>query len=109
MSASVSERASRPRTVGAAERELEQAHGRGVGAAVAGLSDVQLGDLRLTGPAVPVLAEAAVTSATPYLRVPLVRRISAGLRLHPPGGEPGERCPTCHTAVPCATAQALAW
>ena len=97
------------REIGSAERELERAHGQGVRAAVAGLSDAQLGGLRLTGSGVPLLAEAAVTSATPYLRVPLVRRISAALRLHPPGGEPDERCPICQTAVPCATAQALSW
>jgi hypothetical protein len=89
--------------------ELEQAHARGVQAAIAGLSDAALGSMRLAGSGVPRLAEAAVTSATPYLRAPILSRISAGLRLHPPGGEVDDSCPTCGTAVPCATAQALTW
>jgi hypothetical protein len=89
--------------------ELEQAHARAVKAAVAGMSDAALGGLRLTGTGVPGLAEAAVTSATPYLRAPILGRVSAALRLHPPGGEIDDSCPTCGTAVPCATAQALTW
>ena len=97
------------RSASTGERELEQAHARGVGAAVAGLCDPALGGGRLTGPGVPALAAAAVTSATPYLRAPILRRISAALRLHPPGGEPGLVCPTCDTAVPCETAQVLSW
>ena len=92
-----------------AAAELEQAHGRAVRAAVAGMSDAALGGLRLTGSGVPGLAEAAVTSATPYLRAPILGRVSAALRLHPPGGEADDSCPTCGTAVPCATAQALTW
>jgi hypothetical protein len=89
--------------------ELEQAHRRGVQAAIAGLSDAALGSMRLAGSGVPRLAEAAVTSATPYLRAPILSRVSAALRLHPPGGEVDDSCPTCGTTVPCATAQALTW
>jgi len=92
-----------------AHGELEAAHRRAVGAASTGLQDAHLGGLRLTGSGVPVLAETAVTSATPYLRAPLLGRMSAALLLHPPGGEVGDRCPTCDTAVPCPTAQVLAW
>jgi len=89
--------------------ELERAHARAVQAAVAGMSDAALGGLRLTGTGVPGLAEAAVTSATPYLRAPILGRVSAALRLHPPGGEADDTCPTCGTAMPCATAEALTW
>jgi hypothetical protein len=92
-----------------AQDELEAAHRRAVGAASTGLQDSHLGGLRLTGSGVAVLAETAVTSATPYLRAPLLGRMSAALLLHPPGGEPGEHCPTCGTPVPCATAQVLSW
>jgi len=89
--------------------ELEGAHGRAVQAAISGMSDAALGSLRLAGTGVPRLAEAAVTSATPYLRAPILSRVSAALRLHPPGGEAGDSCPTCGTDVPCETAQALTW
>jgi hypothetical protein len=92
-----------------AQDELEAAHRRAVGAASTGLQDAHLGGLRLTGSGVPVLAETAVTSATPYLRAPLLSRMSAALLLHPPGGEADDQCPTCGTAVPCATAQVLSW
>jgi hypothetical protein len=103
-----------PRDVGrdrlrALSRDLERAHERGVGAAVAGLCDPGLGALRLTGAVVPVLAQAAVTSATPFLRAPLLARISAALLLHPPAGDEEESCPTCLQEAPCATAQALRW
>lgn len=88
--------------------ELEQAHRYGVGAAVAGLGDVGLGALRLTGSAVPVLADAAVTSATPFLRAPLLGRISAALLLHPPAGDDDDAtCPTCRTPAPCSTVEVL--
>jgi hypothetical protein len=93
----------------AAHDELEEAHRRAVSAASTGLQDTHLGGLRLTGTGVPVLAETAVTSATPYLRAPLLGRMSAALLLHPPGGETDDQCPTCGTAVPCATAQVLSW
>ena len=89
--------------------DLEAAHRQGVGAATAGLQDAALGAVRLTGSAVPVLADAAVTSATPFLRAPLLGRISAALLLHPPGGDPGDRCPTCDVEVPCDTARVLRW
>jgi hypothetical protein len=88
-------------------RELEQAHRQGVGAAIAGLSDAGLGRNRLTGPLVPLLAEAAVTSATPFLRAPLLARISRALRLHPLPGVDGGLCPTCTVPAPCATAREL--
>ena len=89
--------------------DLESAHRRGVGAAVAGLRDAGLGPLRLSGPAVPVLAEAAVTSATPFLRAPLRARISAGLLLHPVAGDEAGACPTCGVLAPCPTAEVLRW
>ncbi len=92
-----------------AQAQLEQAHARAVRAAVSGMSDSALGALRLAGTGVPRLAEAAVTSATPYLRAPILGRVSAALRLHPPGGDASDSCPTCGTVVPCDTAQALAW
>ena len=85
---------------------LEQAHGYAVGAAVAGLQDAGLGPVRLTGPAVPVLAEAAVTSATPFVRAPLLSRLSRIRLLHPPGGSAG-RCPSCGDPAPCPTAKEL--
>jgi hypothetical protein len=89
--------------------DLESAHARGVGAAAAGLQDPGLGPLRLAGGAVPALAEAAVTSATPFLRAPLLARISAALRLHPPAGAEDGRCPTCAEQAPCPTAVVLRW
>ena len=97
------------RTVTPASAELEQAHQRAVRAAVAGRSDAGLAGLRLAEPGVSTLADAAVTSATPYLRSPFLGKISGALRLHPPGGEAGDFCPTCATAVPCATARELTW
>jgi hypothetical protein len=78
-----------------------------VGAAIAGMSDAGLARSRLTGPLVPVLAEAAVTSATPFVRAPLLARISGALRLHPVAGVDGGECPTCALPAPCPTAQAL--
>jgi hypothetical protein len=89
--------------------DLEHAHGRGVGAAIAGLQDPALGGSRLTGYAVPRLAEAAVSSATPFLRAPLLARISAALLLHPPAGNDEGVCTTCGIAAPCATAEVLRW
>ena len=87
--------------------ELEAAHGYGVGAATAGLQDAALGGLRLAGPGVRTLAEAAVSSATPFLRAPLLGRISAARRLHPMSGDEGGECPTCRTTAPCSTAVEL--
>ena len=94
-------------TVGSTASDLEQAHRYGVGAAEAGLRDPGLGRLRLTGSAVRTLAEAAVTSATPFLRAPLLGRISAALLLHPVAGGDDGRCATCGVPAPCATAGAL--
>jgi hypothetical protein len=88
---------------------LEVAHRQGVAAAVNGLQDAALLSQRLTGSGVRVLADAAVTSATPFLRAPLLARISTALSMHPPGGAAGELCPTCGSAVPCATARVLRW
>jgi soluble lytic murein transglycosylase-like protein len=87
--------------------DLEQAHRHAVGAAEAGLQDAGLGPVRLSGPAVPVLADAAVTSATPFLRAPLLARLSRVRLLHPPMGRDG-RCPSCAVPAPCATAVELA-
>ncbi len=87
--------------------DLERAHGNAVAAAGAGLQDAALGALRLTGPGVAVLADAAVSSATPYLRAPLLARISGGLLLHPMGGGADRQCPTCLVPAPCATAAEL--
>ena len=95
----------RPRGVTA----LDAAHVRGVAAAVAGMTDPALGAGRLAGPGVAVLAEAAVTSATPYLRAPMLARMSAVLRLHPPGGDPDDQCGSCGVPVPCPTARAVQW
>jgi hypothetical protein len=86
--------------------DLEQAHVHAVAAAAAGLTDAALGVVRLTGSAVPVLADAAVTSATPFLRAPLLARLSRARRLHPSGGA-AERCPACHVPAPCPTAKEL--
>jgi hypothetical protein len=87
--------------------DLEQAHGYAVGAASAGLQDAGLGALRLTGAAVPVLADAAVTSATPFLRAPLLARLSRVRLLHPEQSDDG-RCPSCAVPAPCPTAEELA-
>ncbi|GAA2729767.1 hypothetical protein [Cellulomonas aerilata] len=85
--------------------ELERAHAHGVGAALAGMQDAGLGPVRLTGTAVPVLAEAAVTSATPFLRAPLLSRLHRVRRLHTTTD--GQACPTCQVPSPCPTAQEL--
>jgi hypothetical protein len=84
---------------------LERAHVHGVGAAAAGLQDPGLGPVRLTGTAVPVLAEAAVTSATPFLRAPLLSRLHRVRRLHTPAA--GDNCPTCRVPAPCPTVKEL--
>ncbi|HYP46463.1 MAG TPA: hypothetical protein VEQ66_14845 [Propionibacteriaceae bacterium] len=88
--------------------DLERAHVSGVAAARAGMSDAALGAGRLTGPGVEVLADAAVSSATPYLRAPLLARLSAVKRLHPAVGDEHGRCPSCGVQAPCATSQGLA-
>jgi hypothetical protein len=88
---------------------LEAAQSRGVSAAVAGLQDAALGALRLTGPGVPVLAEAAVSSATPFLRAPLLARLSAVLLMHPPTVADGGTCPSCGKPAPCPTSRLVQW
>ena len=85
--------------------ELEEAHAYGVGAASAGLQDPGLGPVRLTGSAVPVLAEAAVTSATPFLRAPLLSRLHRVRRLHT--ADPQGWCPACRVTAPCPTIEEL--
>jgi hypothetical protein len=60
--------------------------------------------LRLAGESVPVLAEAAVTSATPFVRAPLLSRLSRVRLLHPAAGVDGT-CPSCRVAAPCPTAR----
>ena len=94
-------------TATSAADALEQAHRYGVGAAEAGLRDAALGPARLTGQGVHRLAEAAVTSATPFVRAPLLARISAGLLLHPVAGDDGGACPSCGVQAPCPTAVVL--
>ncbi|MCU1689937.1 MAG: hypothetical protein JWN20_1865 [Jatrophihabitantaceae bacterium] len=88
-------------------RDLDAAHRPAVGAAAAGLQDAALGRTRLTGPGVATLADAAVTSATPFLRAPLLSRLSAARRLHE-ADETG-RCPSCRCAAPCPTTAVIAW
>ena len=89
--------------------ELELAHVQAVSAASAGLQDAALGALRLTGAGVAVLADAAVTSATPFLRAPLLGKLSAALLLHPSIGHENRWCATCNTAAPCKTSETLSW
>lgn len=88
--------------------ELERAHRQGVSAAAAGMSDAALGATRLTGPGVAVLADAAVSSATPFVRAPLLRRLSAVRRLHPVAGDASGQCPACAVLAPCDTARETA-
>jgi hypothetical protein len=87
--------------------ELENAHRQAVVAAGHGMQDAALGPLRLTGAGVPLLAEAAVSSATPFLRAPLLSRIFNALRIHPVQGDADGRCPTCRVPAPCLTAREL--
>lgn len=88
-------------------RDLEFAHRQAVVAAGHGLRDAALGAARLTGAGVPVLAEAAVSSATPFLRAPLLSRIFNALRMHPVRGDEAGRCVTCGVPAPCPTAREL--
>ena len=90
-------------------RDLDDAHRYGVQAATAGLQDPALGAVRLTGTAVPTLAEAAISSATPFLRAPLLSRLFAVSRLHPNSTLGDGTCPTCHVPAPCTTATELQW
>ncbi|MEE6272811.1 hypothetical protein [Georgenia wangjunii] len=86
-------------------RELGEAHRQGVGAATAGLQDAALGAVRLSGDGVPVLADAAVSSATPFLRAPLLTRISRARLLHTASAD--GLCPACGVSAPCETVRAL--
>lgn len=88
-------------------RELESAHRQAVTAAGHGMRDAALGTVRLTGTGVPLLAEAAVSSATPFLRAPLLSRIFNALRMHPVAGDEAGRCVTCGVPAPCPTAREL--
>jgi hypothetical protein len=88
--------------------EDDPAHRSAAAAAAAGLADAALGTARLAGPLVPLLAEAAVSSATPFLRAPLLGRLAAVRRLHPTSGDASGRCPTCGVTAPCPTAEAAA-
>src|ERR1700712_1476431 len=69
------------RGISALAVDLDRAHAHGVQAAIAGLQAPGLGAARVTGPGVPVRAEAAVSSATPFLRAPRLSRLSGALRL----------------------------
>jgi hypothetical protein len=91
---------------GTLAQDLERAHRDAVRAGVAGLQDPALGAQRLRGPAVPALAEAAVSSATPFLRAPLLARISVALLLHT---APEGNCRSCLVQAPCPTMRALRW
>lgn len=86
---------------------LENAHRNAAAAAAAGLQDPALAEIRLSGADVGELAEAAVSSATPFLRAPLLARVSAALILHPVAGNSSGWCETCDQPAPCATAKAL--
>jgi hypothetical protein len=84
--------------------DLDEAHLKAAVAAAAGLADAALGPLRLSGPGVHELADAAVSSATPFLRAPLLARLHAVRQLHP---DVDRDCPTCGVPTPCPTALAL--
>lgn len=90
-------------------RHAEAAHPLAVGAAIEGMRDPALGAGRLSGPGIRLLADAAVTSATPFVRAPLLGLIHEALLLHgPASGTAGEdRCATCGTPDPCATVRVL--
>lgn len=84
------------------------AHRQAVAAAIAGMRDPALGGARLTGAGVSAVAEAAVSSATPFVRAPLLAAIAEALRFHPAVDESGaRRCSTCAVAAPCASRRAL--
>ena len=89
--------------------ELDLAHRQAVAAAIAGLQDAALAEIRLAGPGVGSLADAAVSSATPFLRAPLLAKMSAVAALHPAAGNADGFCGTCGMSAPCTTAEALQW
>jgi hypothetical protein len=84
--------------------QADPVHHAATQAAVAGLTDAALGSSRLHGPLVETLADAAVASATPFVRAPLLARLSAVERLHPRSGDASGSCPSCGVAAPCPTA-----
>lgn len=86
----------------------DEAHRDATAAAIAGLEDPALGSARLSGPLVETLADAAVASATPFVRAPLLARLTAVERLHPAAGDERGACPTCAVPAPCPTAVACA-
>ena len=85
-------------------QDAEVHHAYAVAAAVEGLRDPALGTERLAGEGVRVLAEAAVSSATPFVRAPLLAALAEAAALH--AGVDGH-CPECGCAAPCRTARAL--
>ncbi len=87
--------------------DLDEAHAKAVGAAAAGLADPALGPLRLSGAGVVELADAAVSSATPFVRAPLISRLQAVRTLHPGPDDGATRCSSCRVPTPCPTAIAL--
>ena len=93
--------------------DLDGAHRLSVRAATEGVKDPSHRNRRLGVGGVPLAveaeAEAAVASATPYLRAPLLSRMGAATRLHPASVGDGKLvlCPTCHVPGPCPTAQIL--
>jgi glycosyltransferase involved in cell wall biosynthesis/beta-glucosidase/6-phospho-beta-glucosidase/beta-galactosidase len=89
------------------QQDFEQAHSAAAGAAAAGMADPALGEGRHRGAGLHRLASAAVASATPFLRAPLLARLSAASLLHPAEGDEAGECPTCRVPAPCPTAVAL--
>ena len=69
------------------------------------MQDAALGAGRITGAGVTALADAAVSSATPFLRAPLLSRLSAVRRLHPAGRSATACARRVGVAAPCETAQ----
>lgn len=85
--------------------EAETYHSYAVGAAVEGMRDPGLGPHRIVGPGARRLAEAAVTSATPFVRAPVLAVISAAAALHAESDD--GRCGECRQPSPCRTARTL--
>lgn len=89
-------------------QQFSEAHIRAVAAASAGMRDASLGSMRLSGN-IEMLADAAVSSATPFLRAPLLHQLGRARRLHPYRGDASGSCPSCGVTSPCPTAQELQW
>lgn len=85
--------------------DLLQTHKVATAAAAAGLQDAALGDVRLSQQWIETLADAAVASATPFIRAPLLQIISQVRLLHPSTGQ----CQQCHEPAPCRTAMVVSW